>query len=130
MLKEELIHHEEIGTNLLKEVESLLKKVDILKKMTEEKNNVKQNQLSEFQPQIRYRKQIVEIEKRLPGQEDTQEQNLWSILASKHSSRETNSKTMLLIYCNSRIDLFWQTASKSTNEVFTQSTDRKTKNLW
>ena len=90
---------------------------------------MKQNQLSEFQPQIRYRNQIVEIEKRLPGQEDTQEQNLWSILASKHSSRETNSKTMLLIYCNSRIDLFRQTASKSTNEVFTQSTDRKTKNL-
>ena len=81
MLKEELIHHEEIGTNLLKEVESLLKKVDILKKMTEEKNNVKQNQLSEFQPQIRYRKQIVEIEKRLPGQEDTQEETLWSYLA-------------------------------------------------
>ena len=129
MLKEELIHHEEIGTNLLKEVESLLKKVNILKKMTEEKNNVKQNQLSEFQPQIRYRKQIVEIEKRLPGQEDTQEENLWSFLASKHSSRETNSKTMLLIYFNSRIDLFRQTTSKSANEVFTQSTDRKTKSL-
>ena len=30
---------------------------------------MKQNQLSEFQPQLHYKKQIVEIEKRLSGQE-------------------------------------------------------------
>ena len=37
--------------------------------MIEEENNVKQNQLSEFQPQLHCRKQIVEIEKWLFDQE-------------------------------------------------------------
>ena len=40
-----------------------MKEVDSLKKIIEEQNNVKQNQLSEIQPQLHYRKQIVEIEK-------------------------------------------------------------------
>ena len=68
-MKRKLIHYSETKTNLLKEVERLTKKVDSLKKMTKEKNNVKQNQLNEFQPQLHYRKQIVEREKRLSGQE-------------------------------------------------------------
>ena len=68
-LKEELMHYRETEANLLKEVERLTKEVDSLKKITEEWNNVKQNQLSEFQPQLHYRKQIVEIEKRLSDQE-------------------------------------------------------------
>ena len=62
-LKEELMHYRETKTNLLKEVERLMKEFDSLKKIIEEKNNVKQNQLNEFQPQLHYRKQIVEIEK-------------------------------------------------------------------
>ena len=61
-LKEELMHYRETETNLLKEVERLTKEVDSLKKIIEEKNNVKQNQLNEFKPQLHYRKQIVEIE--------------------------------------------------------------------
>ena len=69
-MKRKLIHYSETKTNLLKEVERLTKKVDSLKKMTKEKNNVKQNQLNEFQPQLHYRKQIVEREKRLSGQEE------------------------------------------------------------
>ena len=55
-LKEELMHYRETKTNLLKEVERLTKEVDSLKKIIEEWNNVKQNQLSEFQPQLHYRK--------------------------------------------------------------------------
>ena len=57
-LKEELMHYRETKTNLLKEVERLMKEFDSLKKIIEEKNNVKQNQLNEFQPQLHYRKQI------------------------------------------------------------------------
>ena len=68
-LKEELMHYRETKTNLLKEVERLMKEFDSLKKIIEEKNNVKQNQLNEFQPQLHYRKQIVEIEKRLSDPE-------------------------------------------------------------
>ena len=49
-LQEELMHYRETETNLLKKVERLKKEVDSLKKIIEEQNNVKQNQLSEFQP--------------------------------------------------------------------------------
>ena len=49
-LQEEPMRYRETETNLLKEVERLKKEVDSLKKMIEEQNNVKQNQLSEFQP--------------------------------------------------------------------------------
>ena len=62
-LKEELIHYRETGTNLLKKVERLTKKVESLKEITEEQNNMKQKQLSEFQTKLHYRKQIVKIEK-------------------------------------------------------------------
>ena len=62
-LKEELIHYRETETNLLKQVERLTKKVESLKEITEEQNNMKQNQLSEFQTQLHYRKQIVKTEK-------------------------------------------------------------------
>ena len=62
-LKEELIHYRETGTNLLKKVECLTKKVESLKEITEEQNNMKQKQLSEFQTKLHYRKQIVKIEK-------------------------------------------------------------------
>ena len=56
-LKEELMHYKETETNLLKEVEGLIKEAHSLKKIIEEKNNVKQNQLNGFQPQLHYRKQ-------------------------------------------------------------------------
>ena len=56
-LKEELMHNKETETNLLKEVEGLIKEAHSLKKIIEEKNNVKQNQLNGFQPQLHYRKQ-------------------------------------------------------------------------
>ena len=46
-----------------------MKVVDSLKKIIEEQNNVKQNQLSEIQPQLHYRKQIVEIERWLSDEE-------------------------------------------------------------
>ena len=68
-LKEKLMHYRETETNLLKAVERLTKEVNILKKINEEKNKMKQNQLNEFQPRLHYRKQIVEIEKRLSDQE-------------------------------------------------------------
>ena len=55
-LKEELMHYKETETNLLKEVEGLIKEAHSLKKIIE-KNNVKQNQLNGFQPQLHYRKQ-------------------------------------------------------------------------
>ena len=48
-----------------------MKEVDSLKKIIEEQNNVKQNQLSEIQPQLHYRKQIVEIEKWLSNEEQS-----------------------------------------------------------
>ena len=67
-LKEELIYYRETEMNLLKEVQRLMKEVDCLKKIIEEKYNMKQNQLNEFQPQLDYRKQILEIEKRLSDQ--------------------------------------------------------------
>ena len=50
------MHYRGTKTNLLKEVEHIREKVDSLKKITEEQNNVKQNQLNEFQPQLHYRK--------------------------------------------------------------------------
>ena len=56
-LKEELMHYKETETNLLKEVEGLITEAHSLKKIIEEKNNVKQNQLNGFQPQLHYRKQ-------------------------------------------------------------------------
>ena len=56
------MHYRETETNLFKEVKHLTKEVDSLEKIIEEKNNVKQNQLSEFQLQHQYKKQIVEIE--------------------------------------------------------------------
>ena len=68
-LKEELMHYKETETDLLKEVEGVIKEAHSLKKIIEEKNNVKQNQLIGFQPQLHYRKQIVEIEKRLSDQD-------------------------------------------------------------
>ena len=49
-LQEELMHYKETETNLLKKVERLKKEVDSLKKIIEEQNNVKQNQLSKCQP--------------------------------------------------------------------------------
>ena len=63
-LKEELMHYRETETNLWKEVERLTKEVDGLKKITEEQNKVKQNQHSEFEPQLHYRNQIVKIRSR------------------------------------------------------------------
>ena len=56
------MHYRETETNLFKEVKHLTKEIDSLKKIIEEKNNKKPNQLSEFQLQHQYKKQIMEIE--------------------------------------------------------------------